>query len=125
MAKLSPTDEGRQDFGPVIALEASHDDITMGFTTFKEQTDMTPILASLPSKSCQCPHWGVLTKGRATVRYDDGSAEVIEPGDAYYMTRGHVPVFEAGTELVMFSPADELKATDEAIQAYLGSAQGT
>ncbi|MCW2594829.1 MAG: hypothetical protein JWR06_2721 [Jatrophihabitans sp.] len=125
MAKLSPTDEGRQDFGPVIALEASHDDITMGFTTFKEQTDMTPILASLPSKSCQCPHWGVLTKGRATVRYDDGSAEVIEPGDAYYMTRGHVPVFEAGTELVMFSPADELKATDEAIQAYLGAAQGT
>jgi hypothetical protein len=125
MAKLSPTDEGRQDFGPVIALEASHDDITMGFTTFKEQTDMTPILASLPSKSCQCPHWGVLTKGRATVRYDDGSAEVIDPGDAYYMTRGHVPVFEAGTELVMFSPADELKATDEAIQAYLGAAQGT
>ncbi|MDT4948099.1 MAG: hypothetical protein QOJ37_694 [Pseudonocardiales bacterium] len=125
MANLSPTDEGRQDFGPVIALEASHDDITMGFTTFKEQTDMTPILASLPSKSCQCPHWGVLTKGRATVRYDDGSAEVIEPGDAYYMTRGHVPVFEAGTELVMFSPADELKATDEAIQAYLGAAQGT
>jgi hypothetical protein len=59
------------------------------------------------------------------VRYDDGSAEVIEPGDAYYMTRGHVPVFEAGTELVMFSPADELKATDEAIQAYLGAAQGT
>jgi hypothetical protein len=125
MAKLSPTDEGRQDFGPVIALDASHDDITMGFTTFKEQTDMTPILASLPSKSCQCPHWGVLTKGRATVRYDDGSAEVIEPGDAYYRTRGHVPVFEAGTELVMFSPADELKATDEAIQAYLGAAQGT
>jgi hypothetical protein len=34
-------------------------------------------------------------------------------------------VFEAGTELVMFSPADELKATDEAIQAYLGAAQGT
>jgi hypothetical protein len=125
MAKLSPTDEGRQDFGPVIALEVSHDDTTMSFTTFKEETDMAPILASLPSKSCQCPHWGVLTKGRATVRYDDGSSEVIEPGDAYYMTRGHVPVFAAGTELVMFSPANELKATDEAIHAYLGTLQST
>lgn len=124
MAKLSPTDEGSQDFGPVIALEVSHDDITMSFTTFKEETDMAPILASLPGKSCQCPHWGVLAKGRANVRYDDGSSEVIEPGDAYYMTRGHVPVFEAGTELVMFSPSDELKATDEAIQAYLGTLQG-
>ena len=49
MAKLSPTDEGRQDFGPVVALEVSHDDITMGFTTFKEETDMAPILASLPA----------------------------------------------------------------------------
>jgi hypothetical protein len=125
MAKLAPTDEGSQDFGPVIALEVTHGDITMGFTTFKDETDMAPILASLPGKSCQCPHWGVLTKGRATVRYDDGNSEVIEPGDAYYMTRGHVPVFTAGTELVMFSPAEELKATDEAIQAYLGTLQST
>jgi hypothetical protein len=125
MAKLSPTDEGRQDFGPVVALEVTRDDITIGFTTIKEDMDMAPMLASLPGKSCQCPHWGVLTKGRATVRYDDGSTEVIEAGDAYYMTRGHVPAFEAGTELVMFSPAEELKATDEAIQAYLGAPQST
>ena len=122
MAKLSPTDEGRQDFGPVVALEATHEDITIGFTTFKEETDMAPILASLPGKSCQCPHWGILTKGRATVRYDDGSTEVIEPGDAYYMTRGHVPVFAAGSELVMFSPADELAATNAAIMKGMQAA---
>ena len=73
------------------------------------------------TRSCQCPHWGVLTKGGATVRYDDGREEVIEPGDIYYMTPGHVPVFAAGTELVMFSPAAEMKATDEAIQAFLAS----
>lgn len=82
---------------------------------------MAPILANLPTRSCQCPHRGVLRKGRATVRYDDGRSDVIEPGDAYSMTPGHVPMFAAGTELVMFSPVAEMKATNEAAEAFMAS----
>jgi hypothetical protein len=110
--------------GPVLDLSTNADDIQLSFTTFKEEVDMAPILQSLPGGSCQCPHWGVLTKGGATVRYDDGRSEVIEAGDAFYLTRGHVPVFQAGTEVVMFSPVDELKATEDAIQAFLAATQG-
>ena len=123
MATLSP-DGPRVDMGPVLDLSVNEADIQLGFTTFKEEVDMAPILQSLPGGSCQCPHWGVLTKGGATVRYDDGRSEVIEAGDAFYLTRGHVPVFQAGTELVMFSPVEELKATEDAIQAFLASTQG-
>ena len=111
------------DFGPVATRDTELADLAVSYTTIKERMDMTQILASLPSKSCQCPHWGVLRKGGAVVRYDDGTEETIAPGDAYYMTPGHVPVFEAGTEIVMFSPAVELKATDEAIRAYLATLQ--
>ena len=110
-----------EDFGPVASRETELADLWVSFTTFKEQVDMTPILAALPSHSCQCPHWGQLTKGGATVRYDDGREETIEPGDLFYMTPGHVPVFQAGTELIMFSPAELMKATDEAIRAFLTS----
>ena len=123
MATLSPNGP-RVDMGPVLDLTLNADDIQLAFTTFKEEVDMAPILQSLPGGSCQCPRWGVLTKGGATVRYDDGRSEVIEAGDAFYLTRGHVPVFQAGTELVMFSPVEELKATEDAIQAFLASTQG-
>jgi hypothetical protein len=47
------------------------------------------------------------------------SPELFEPGDAFYVEPGHVPVFEAGTEMVQFSPTAELKATDEAIRRYM------
>jgi hypothetical protein len=110
-----------EDFGPVVSRDTELADLAVSFTTFKEDTDMAPILAALPTGSCQCPHWGVLRTGGATVRYDDGREETIAPGDAYYMTPGHVPVFQAGTAVVMFSPAAELKATDEAIRAFLDS----
>ena len=67
-----------------------------------------------PGGRCQCPHWGYLSKGRITVRYADRE-EVIEPGDAFYMSPGHVPVAEAGSEFVQFSPTEELRVTEAAM----------
>jgi hypothetical protein len=121
MPKTSEKSLPLEDFGPVLSRDAELADLAVSFTTFKEETDMAQILAALPTGSCQCPHWGVVRKGGATVRYDDGHEETIETGDLYYMTPGHVPVFQAGTDLIMFSPAAELKATDEAIRAFLAS----
>ena len=63
-----------------------------------------------------------MLSGSATVRYAD-HVESLEAGDAFYMAPGHVPTFEAGTEVLMFSPSEELKATDEAIAAYMQSLQ--
>jgi hypothetical protein len=103
--------------GPVEGRTAKLDSgYTVDFVTFHEQLDMTPILGSLPGGRCACPHWGQVVKGRMVVHYD-GYDEVCEAGDAYHMTPGHVPVLDAGTELLMFSPTDELAATDAAIQA--------
>jgi hypothetical protein len=123
MPRTSEREIELRDFGPVASRDTELADMEVSFTSFKQETDMAPILAGLPTASCQCPHWGVLVKGRVTVRYDDGRSEIIDPGDAYYMTPGHVPVFTAGTEMVMFSPLQEIKATNEAIQAYMAALQ--
>jgi quercetin dioxygenase-like cupin family protein len=56
--------------------------------------------------------------GRLTVRYGDRE-EVIEAGDAFYMLPGHVPAAVAGTELVMFSPQDELVAVEAAMRELM------
>jgi len=51
-------------------------------------------------------------EGKLTFRYPDRD-EVYETGDAFYTPAGHVPVqHQPGTEIVMFSPADELRETE-------------
>ena len=90
------------------------DGFTVNFVTIRQDHDLAPMLASLPGGMCQCPHWGVMTKGRMTVRYADRE-EVLEAGDAFYMPPGHTPAAEAGTEFTIFSPTDLLAETEAAI----------
>src|SRR3974377_1902412 len=95
------------DFGFV---EDRHEDLegyTVNFVSIREDHDLAPMLSVLPNGLGQCPHWGVVFKGRLTVTYADCS-ETIEAGEAYYMKPGHTPAAVAGTELVQFSPAKEL-----------------
>jgi len=104
----------RQDFEIAEDRSCEMDGYTVSFVTIRQDHDLAPMLASLPGGLCQCPHWGVLSKGRMTVRYPDHE-DVIEAGDAYYMAPGHTPAAIAGTEFVMFSPTDLLAATEAAI----------
>jgi hypothetical protein len=59
-----------------------------------------------------------------TIQYADRN-ETVEAGDAYFMSPGHVPIIEAGTEILMFSPAEELKLTDEVLMRNVQALMGT
>lgn len=103
------------DFG---VAEDRHDDLdgyTVNFVSIRQTHDLAPVLAALPGGWCSCPHWGFVFKGRLTIRYEDHE-ETVEAGDAFYMSPGHAPAAEEGTELVQFSPADQLAAVTEAIR---------
>ena len=98
------------------------DGFTVNFVTIRQSHDLAPMLAGLPGGKCQCPHWGVITKGRMTVSYADRE-EVYEAGDAFYMSPGHTPAAEAGTEFVQFSPTDLLNETEAAIAKAMQNAR--
>ena len=60
-------------------------------------------------------HWGYVLKGSWTVRQGDRE-ETFETGDAFYMPPGHVPLGnEPGSQVLMFSPTQELRKTEEVI----------
>ena len=90
-------------------------DLTAAFEKIPGGLDLAPLLAGLPDDLCQCPHWGILQRGRILVRYVDRE-EVIEAGQAYYMAPGHAPLFELDSETLEFSPTEELEKTFEAIR---------
>jgi hypothetical protein len=104
---------GGGEFGPVEDRSAELEGYTVNFVTFKQDVDATPLLKGLPDDRCQCPHWGYVVSGAMTMRFPDRE-EVYTAGDAFYAAPGHVPVkHEPGTEIVQFSPTDELRKTEE------------
>ena len=103
------------DQGAVVEGSEELGDCTVNFLTSREDIDQTPMLKGLADDRCQCPHWGYVTKGRLTYRFADHE-EVFEAGDAFYLPPGHVPLADAGSELVQFSPSEELRAV-EAVMA--------
>src|ERR1700740_612325 len=94
--------------GPV---EDRHADIdggyTVNFLTFDVDSDGAELVKGLPDDRCQCPHWGYAFRARLTFRTTGGD-EVFEAGDAFYLPPGHIPIADAGTEYLQFSPSDEL-----------------
>jgi mannose-6-phosphate isomerase-like protein (cupin superfamily) len=82
-----------------------------------------PLMKGLPNDRCQCPHWGYVVNGKMTFRYADRE-EVFETGDAFYTPPGHIPVQnDPGTEVVMFSPAEELRETEAVLMKNMQEMQ--
>jgi hypothetical protein len=97
---------------------------TVGFESFREDADATPLFKGLPDDRCQSPHWGYVVSGKVTFKYADRD-EVYETGDAYYAPPGHVPVVSAGTDVVEFSPTEEYGRTMEVLARNLAAAQAS
>jgi mannose-6-phosphate isomerase-like protein (cupin superfamily) len=124
MPKVSQTSatQGR-DYGPVLDRYEEMEGYRVGFTTFREDVDATPLMKGLPGDQCQCPHWGYVISGEVTFHFAEGD-EVYETGDAFYTPPGHIPVkHEPGTEIVMFSPAEELHETEAVIMKNMQAMQ--
>src|SRR6186997_2371663 len=123
MPKLSKQSAQVQDHGPVQEWSEEVEGYTLNIVSFSEDIDSTPMMKGLPDDRCQCPHWGYVLSGKLIFRYADRE-EVFEAGDAFYTPPGHVPALhEAGTELVMFSPAEELRKTEAVMMKNMQAMQ--
>jgi hypothetical protein len=109
-----------EDMGVMEGRYQRLEGYTVGFESFREDADATPLFKGLPDDRCQSPHWGYVFKGEVTFRYADRD-EVYEAGDAYYAPPGHIPVVSAGTEVVEFSPTEEYVRTLEVLERNLAA----
>jgi hypothetical protein len=123
MPKASKDTASRvEQMGPLDGRYEELGGYTVAFESFSEDADATPLFRGLPGDRCQSPHWGYVISGRVTFRYEDHD-EVYEAGDAYHAPAGHVPVVEAGAEVVEFSPTGEYEQTMEVVGRNLAAMQ--
>jgi len=85
--------------------ETQWGNMNLAWYTWHKKIDAGPMLKGLPDDMCQTPHWGYVLKGKMTVNFKDHE-EKVSAGEAYYLAPGHIPVIEAGTEMVEFSPKE-------------------
>lgn len=97
--------------------------MTVQFETYFEDADPARMFVGLPDDACQAMHCGYVLRGKLAFRNVDGSVEEFVAGEAYVVTGGHTPVLSAGTEVVEFTPTEELRAALEAVTANLAAAQ--
>ncbi|HSQ38079.1 MAG TPA: cupin domain-containing protein [Acidimicrobiia bacterium] len=88
------------------------DGFTVSFESYSADHDYAPLDKGLPGDRCPSPHWGVVLKGKLIYRYEDGE-DVITARQAFYARPGHTAWLGAGTELIKFSPTDQLEGTFE------------
>jgi len=108
------------DVDELTIRETDWGDIHVSLITCHKTLDIAPLLKGLPGDTCQCPHWGMVLKGRKLVKYADHE-ETLNSGDAYFMEPGHSTITDAGTEWLEFSPSVELKKTNEAVAKNLAA----
>ena len=83
--------------------------------------DFTPLFKGLPGDLCQCPHWGVVLEGSITLRFADGTEEVVRAGDAYYWPAGHTGWTDEGVVFYEVSPTDEIRPVLEHLAAQMAA----
>ena len=123
MPRVSKTDaDHHEDFGVMEGHYGELDGFTVGFEHFRADADATPLFRGLPDDRCQSPHWGYVVAGRIRFKFADRD-EIYETGDAYYAPPGHIPVVDAGTQVVEFSPSGEYQQTTAVVSKNLAELQ--
>jgi hypothetical protein len=123
MAKVSKASAPRvEDMGVMEGRYGQLGEYTVGFESFRQDVGAGPLFRGLPDDRCQSPHWGYVERGRVTFRYADHD-EVYEADDAYYAPPGHIPVIDAGTDIVEFSPTGDYERTMAVVASNLAAAQ--
>jgi hypothetical protein len=90
-----------------IPADAEFAGMAVSHTTMPCGFDFDALLEGLPNNLCPCAHWGFLLKGSVTVKFDDGSEEVIQAGEVYYLKPGHTATIEEDCASIDFSPITE------------------
>lgn len=90
--------------------------MTVCFNELPKGTDFTPLLEGLTNDSCHCPHWGYVLEGEMLVKYDDGSEEVLQKDDVFYLPPGHTAIVQKDIKFIDFNPSKEF----EEVIAHVG-----
>jgi hypothetical protein len=109
--------------GLEVHLEHLEGGYTVCFESHLADADLAPLLRGLPDDRCDFPRWGYVVEGTVQFRFPE-RVERYQAGDAYYVPPGHVPVHQAGSEIIEFSPTEPLNRVIGVVLSNLPQGSG-
>lgn len=108
--------------GVIMRRLPGYGGMTVAFNEVPAGTDFSALLKGLKNDSCHCPHWGSVVEGALRVKYDDGTEEVVNAGDVFYLPAGHTGRVEKDLKFIEFSPEKEFKEVMDHIEGKMAEA---
>lgn len=99
-----------------MRAQPNYGSMTVCFNELPKGTDFTPLLQGLTNDSCHCAHWGYVFEGEMLIKYDDGTEELLQDGDVFYLPPGHTAIVQKNIKFIDFNPSKEF---DEVV-AHVG-----
>ena len=96
-----------QNAGLIMRAQPGFGGMFASYNEYPKGTDASPLLQGLKNNSCQCPHWGYMIEGVMQIKYDDGTEEVLNAGDIFYLPPGHIGIIDEDTKVIEFNPEKE------------------
>lgn len=93
----------------IMRAQPNYGGMTVYFNKLPKGTDFTPLLQGLSNDSCHCPHWGYVLEGEMLIKYDDGTEELLQKNDVFYLPPGHTASVQKDIKFINFSPQQEFK----------------
>lgn len=108
----------------VLRAKAGWGGMSVAWHNVPAGSDLKPLLVGLKNDHCQCPHWGYIAQGAARVLYEDGTEELLEEGDVFYMPPGHTMVVEKDLQIIDFSPEKEFMEVMNHVKSKMAELAG-
>ncbi len=105
------------EFGEAQVRSTEVGGMTLTFYRLPAGSDARPLLQGLQDDLCQCPHWGLVTKGRLRIHRREGPRDVVA-GQAFYVEPGHAPEALEDTEMFEVSPTTESRVLGEHLRGF-------
>lgn len=99
--------------------------MAIAFYRIEKGFDARPHYKGLPHDMCPCSHWGYIIRGRLLMRAAAGEEMVLEAGDAYSMSPGHVGEALEEVEMIEFTPAEEYRRKNDHVRRVLENRGGS
>ena len=113
-----------QNAGLIMRAQPGFGGMIASYNEYPKGTDGSTLLEGLKNNSCQCPHWGCMIQGEMRVKYDDGTEEVLNAGDVFYLPAGHTGIIDEDTKVIEFNPEKEFGELGEHIAKKMAEMNG-
>jgi hypothetical protein len=110
---------GKDSNGGHVMRSIKAGDMEIGASWIECPMDPTDLYEGFPGNGCPVEHYGYVFSGSIRVKYNDGTEELINEGEVYYIPGGHMLSYDGPTYHLEINPHKQLRQVMDHLNAKM------